>query len=154
MDIRNWDAVSIGKNVQIHNFTVLSLMDDPSNPQAIKSHLQIGNNVFIGELNNIRAGGGNLLICDNVTIAEHVTIVCSNHGIKANMLIRQQPWDTVKTGVTIGEDVWIGANAVILPGTTIGKGSIIGAGSVVTKDIPEYSIVCGNPARIIRSRNE
>lgn len=57
-----------------------------------------------------------------------------------------------KGAIVIEEDVWVGANSVILSGVTIGRGSIIGAGSVVTKSIPKYSIVVGNPARVIRSR--
>jgi acetyltransferase-like isoleucine patch superfamily enzyme len=52
--------------------------------------------------------------------------------------------------IHVGEDCWIGGNVVILPGVTIGKGSTVGAGSVVTKNVPEFTIVAGNPARIIR----
>jgi galactoside O-acetyltransferase len=52
--------------------------------------------------------------------------------------------------VTIGDDVWIGANVVVLPGVAIGKNSIIGAGSVVTKDIPENVVAAGNPWRVLR----
>ncbi len=55
--------------------------------------------------------------------------------------------------VTIGEDVWLGARALVLPGVTIGDGAIIGAGSVVTKDVPVRAIVAGNPARLIRYRD-
>lgn len=58
---------------------------------------------------------------------------------------------TYKT-VKIGNDVWIGMNACILPGVQIGNGAIIGAGSVVTKDVPDYAIVAGNPARVIKYR--
>jgi len=54
--------------------------------------------------------------------------------------------------VIIGDDVWIGCNVVILPGTTIGSHAVIGAGAVVTKDIPEYAVVVGNPARIVKFR--
>lgn len=57
-----------------------------------------------------------------------------------------------KGNIIIGDDVWIGSNSVILSGVTIGRGSIIGAGSVVTMNIPNYSIVAGNPARVIKSR--
>jgi acetyltransferase-like isoleucine patch superfamily enzyme len=62
-------------------------------------------------------------------------------------------WETSKTSVEIEEDVWIGANCVILPGVTIGRGAVIGAGSVVTKSVPAYSIYVGNPAKLMRMRN-
>jgi acetyltransferase-like isoleucine patch superfamily enzyme len=55
-------------------------------------------------------------------------------------------------GVTIGDDVWIGASATVLGGVTIGTGAIVGAGSVVTGDVPEFSIVVGNPARVAGER--
>ena len=56
--------------------------------------------------------------------------------------------------ITIGNDVWIGSRVIILPGVHVGDGSVIGAGSVVTKDVEPYSIVAGNPARLIRKRVE
>ncbi|WP_223253171.1 DapH/DapD/GlmU-related protein [Arthrobacter sp. AFG7.2] len=59
-----------------------------------------------------------------------------------------------RDSVDIGRDVWIGASSVILGGIAIGQGSVVGAGSVVTRDIPEYSIVVGNPARVIGRRFE
>jgi maltose O-acetyltransferase len=58
------------------------------------------------------------------------------------------------TPIHIGDDVWIGARVIILPGVNIGSHCIIGAGSVVTKDVPDYAIVGGVPAKIIRMRNE
>ena len=56
--------------------------------------------------------------------------------------------------VVIEDDVWVGARVIVLPGIRIGKGSVIGAGAIVTKDVPPFSICVGNPARIIRSRND
>ncbi|MBE3047607.1 sugar O-acetyltransferase [Candidatus Bathyarchaeota archaeon] len=53
--------------------------------------------------------------------------------------------------ITIGADCWIGGNVVVLPGVTIGRGVTVGAGSVVTKDVPEYTVVVGNPARVLKS---
>jgi acetyltransferase-like isoleucine patch superfamily enzyme len=55
-------------------------------------------------------------------------------------------------GIKIGDDVWIGARVIILPGVSIGSGVIIGAGAVVTKDIPDWAIAVGNPARVVRYR--
>jgi tetrahydrodipicolinate N-succinyltransferase len=59
-----------------------------------------------------------------------------------------------KGDVSIGNDVWIGRNTIILSGTTIGDGAVIGAGSVITKDVPPYAIVVGNPGRIVKYRFE
>lgn len=56
--------------------------------------------------------------------------------------------------VTIGDDVWIGQRAILLPGVRIGRGAIVAAGAVLTRDVPEYAIVGGNPARILRSRRD
>ena len=52
--------------------------------------------------------------------------------------------------IVIGEDCWLGGNVIVLPGVTIGKGSTIGAGSVVTKDVPDYCVAAGNPARVLK----
>ena len=58
----------------------------------------------------------------------------------------------VKTKVIIGDDVWIGTRSILMPGIKVGNGVIIGAGSIVTKDIPDYAVVGGSPARIIKFR--
>lgn len=79
-------------------------------------------------------------------------MIASNHSIERSQNISAQPWDEQRIGITLGDDVWIGANSVILPGVTIGRGAVIGAGAVVTKDIPEYAIAVGNPARVIKYR--
>lgn len=57
-----------------------------------------------------------------------------------------------KGGITIGDDVWLGCNALILDGVKIGQGAVVGAGSVVTRDVPPYAIVCGTPARVLKYR--
>jgi acetyltransferase-like isoleucine patch superfamily enzyme len=76
--------------------------------------------------------------------ASGVKIISANHDFKQRENhIKDKP-------VIIEENVWIGANAVILPGVKIGKNSIVGAGSIVTKDVEENVIVAGNPARIIK----
>lgn len=115
-------------------------------------HLQIGNNVYIGDHCCIRASGCPIVIGNDVLIANGVTIVSANHGIKTGELIRLQPWESPGQQVTIGNDVWIGAHATILPGATVSDGSIIAAGSVVRSFVPKNEIWGGVPARKLRER--
>lgn len=106
----------------------------------------------MGNFSNIRAAGGIIKIGNDCLISQHISLIASNHNFSRNNLIRLQGWSESNCSIIIQNDVWIGANSVILPGITIGEGAIIGAGSVVTKDIPNFAIVAGNPAKIIRYR--
>lgn len=95
--------------------------------------------------------GGNVAIGDDVIIGPNVVIRSSNHRFAdTDRPIRQQ--GHVAATVSIGSDVWIGANAVILPGVAIGSHAIVAAGAVVSHDVPEYAIVAGIPARVMRDR--
>jgi len=94
-----------------------------------------------------------VIIGNNVSIAPNVTfIVCSsaNNGEKINKIsyVKKHLWK--KDKIIIADDVWIGANVTILPGVNIGECSVIGAGSVVTKDVEPYTIVAGNPAKVLK----
>ena len=122
------------------------------NNKSETAYISIGDGTYIGEYNNIRAAGGIIRIGSDCLISQHVTIVTSNHGIAKNELITRQPWTTENNFVTIEDDVWVGANSVIRPGVTIHKGAVIAAGSIVTKDVPEYAIVAGNPAKVLKYR--
>ncbi|MBQ8001822.1 MAG: glycosyltransferase [Clostridia bacterium] len=112
--------------------------------------IEIGNNSAIGQ--NARISGP-LIIGDDVMMGPNVSIFTQNHeteNIYKPMRLQTAP----KEKVTIGNDVWIGANAVILPGVTIGNGTIIGAGAVVTRDVPDFAVVGGVPAKVIKMREE
>ena len=86
-------------------------------------------------------------------MAEDVLFLGGGHNFDRTDIPMGHQGDGEKTPLQIDDDVWIGARVMILPGCKhIGKGVIIGAGSVVTKDIPDYAIVGGNPARVIKSR--
>lgn len=124
------------------------------------SRICIGNNVFVG--------GGSLIdsvvsieIEDDVLISYECLLADSdNHSTKYSLRKKdlqdwraggQHDWLTTNSKpIVIRKGVWIGARVIVLKGVTIGEGAVIGAGSVVTKDIPPYSIVGGNPARVIR----
>ena len=88
---------------------------------------------------------------DNVLIGPGVKMFCGNHGTSLNGTpITYQ--DRVEKDIIIGDDVWIGANSVITSGVIIGNGVVVGAGSVVTKNVPDYTVVGGVPAKCIKKR--
>ncbi|KRA46181.1 acyltransferase [Devosia sp. Root635] len=90
---------------------------------------------------------------DGVRIASHVSIVGFNHGFDdPGVPIHMQKHESL--GITIEDDVWIGANAVVLDGVRVGKGAVIAAGAVVSKDVPSMAIVGGVPARVVRYRGQ
>lgn len=116
------------------------------------NNIRLGENVYIGERCALY-GYANITIGQNALIAREVIILTRNHIFSSlDSPIRDQGYSV--SPVTIEEDVWVGARVTILPGVTIGKGSVVAAGSVVTKDIPEYAIVAGIPARQVKSRLE
>lgn len=145
----NLNSIKLGKGTSVGDFSVITTIKGNS---KIDSKLIVGDNTYIGELNNIRAAGGSIIIGNNCLISQHVTMVASNHNIRKGEFIQTQGWSEDNTGIVIEDDVWIGANAVILPGVTIQSGVIVAAGSIVTKSIPNNTIVAGNPAKFIKFR--
>lgn len=102
----------------------------------------IGNHTRVGIGNTII---GPVSIGNHVNLAQNITVTALNHQFdNPNEMIDRQGISTVP--VTIADDVWIGANAVILPGVTIGEHSVVAAGSVVTRDVPSHTMVAGVPA--------
>jgi maltose O-acetyltransferase len=111
--------------------------------------IEIGDNSGVGVRCSIR---GPLTIGSNVMMGPEVVIITSNHNFSRVDIPMNIQGSLPQEKVIIGNDVWIGTRVIILPGVRIGNGVIIGAGSIVTKDVPDYAIVAGNPARIIRFR--
>ncbi len=143
---------SLGNGSTISDYTILTVDRDEHGSSDIECGLIIGDETYIGEHNNLRAGGGVIRIGNKCLLSQGISVIASNHSIDRELPIREQPWDKSRVGVTIGDDVWVGTNAVILPGVTIGKGAVIAAGSVVTRDVPDYAIVGGVPAKVLRYR--
>lgn len=96
---------------------------------------------------------GPLIIGKNVMMGPEVMIFTSNHNINRTDIPMIKQGNTDKKPVVIQDDVWIAARAIILPGVTVGRGSVIAAGAVVTKDVPEYAVVAGVPARMVKKRD-
>jgi acetyltransferase-like isoleucine patch superfamily enzyme len=107
--------------------------------------------------NNSRIGIGNVIIGpvtigNNVILAQNIVMSGLNHNYKNIEIPIYLQGETVAT-ITIEDDCWIGANAVITAGVSIGKHSVIAGGAVVTKDIPPYCVAVGNPARVVKKYN-
>ncbi|HRN16962.1 MAG TPA: acyltransferase [Xylanibacter oryzae] len=122
----------------------------------IESYCCINNSVgdvIIGDHTRIGIGNtiiGPVTIGNNVNLAQNITVTALNHNYSdPDVLIDKQGFTT--SAITISDDVWIGANAVILPGVTIGRHSVIAAGAVVTRDVLPNSLVAGVPA-VIKKR--
>ena len=141
--------VRTGRNFHIGSFSFVS------SPHR----LEIGDDVYIGKFCSIQCSGRigpGTLIANNVGIIgrkdhDHATI---------GLAMRRAPWvgsdaslaQCEANAVLIGEDTWIGYGAIVLTGLAIGRGAIVAAGAVVTKDVPPYAIVGGNPAKVIGAR--
>ena len=142
VEVFDCGQISIGSRTSICRGSILFVLDD--------AHFSIGNNSYVGEYNNIRCTS-EIRIGNNVRISQFITITDGQYNFSnKNQLIGDQGYK--KDKVIIGDDVWVGSNSIILPGVKIGKGVVVGAGSVVTKDIPDYAVVVGNPAKVIRFR--
>lgn len=147
--------IDIGKNFcagrELWLESVSSHGSEQYNPLIIiKDNVAVNDFVHIGATNYVEIG-------NNVLMASHIYISDHNHGTYTGeepsnpSIPPNQRMVNHDQQVIIKDDVWIGEMVCILPGVTIGKGSIVGAGSIVTRDIPQYCIVVGNPARVIKS---
>lgn len=114
------------------------------------SNIEIGEN-FFANTNLVILDGGKVTIGDNVFIAPNVGIYTAGHPLDTG---RRNAGLEYAYPVSIGNNVWIGAQVCILPGVTIGDNTVIGAGSVVTKDIPDNVLAVGNPCKVIRKITE
>jgi acetyltransferase-like isoleucine patch superfamily enzyme len=111
----------------------------------------VGRDVYIGEelhvTDELEDRPCPLAIGDRVAIAQRVLIILSSY---ANNSLYREVFGVTIGRVAIARDAWVGAGAIILPNVTIGEGAVVGAGSVVTQNVAPFTIVAGNPARLIR----
>jgi len=139
------NGITIGEGTFIMNHAELHVYNFRGIPHA---GIRIGRNSLIGEFNVIRGQGG-VSIGDRVYTSPHVQIAAVNHVFDdpSRPFVEQ---GITAQGITIEDDVWVGAAAVITDGVTVGRGAVVAAGAVVTKDVPPYTVVAGVPARAIR----
>ena len=132
-----------GRNVVIGRWVIL--------PEK----LEIGDFSYIGAHSVLHGNKCWIKIGKYTSLAPHVKVLAYNHdyrfvNLNYNEVISDHPY--LKGDVVIGNDVWVGAGATILPGIKVGDGAVIGAGAVITKDVEPYSIVVGNPAKRVKWR--
>lgn len=163
--IQGRQSIAIGPHVRIHDRCRIMAMGKTSSislgshsivfPYAFLAtyggEIQLGNNCTVNPFCMLY-GHGNLIIGNHVRIATGVVIVPANH-IFSNPTVPIAEQGLSQQGITIDDDVWIGANVTIMDGIHIGTGAVIGAGAVVTKDVTPFSIVGGVPAKVIGTRN-
>ncbi|HEX5322406.1 MAG TPA: DapH/DapD/GlmU-related protein [Capsulimonadaceae bacterium] len=135
--------ITIGAGTVVHSGSILDAM---------------GGKIVVGDHSVIMPycvlyGNGGLYIGSRTALAPHTVVVASNHGFAdMTMPIIDQPM--MLKGISIADNVWIGANASVLDGVGIGEGAVIGAGSVVTRDIPCGAVAVGSPAHVVKMRQQ
>jgi acetyltransferase-like isoleucine patch superfamily enzyme len=140
LDVFPYNSFIVGKKSFIEDFTTIN--------NGV-GDVVIGNNSIIG-LSNVIIGP--VSIGNNVMLAQNIVVSGLNHGYE-DISLPPSVQQVTCNRITIEDDVWIGANAVITAGVTLGKHCVVGAGSVVTKDIPTFCIAVGNPAKVIKRYN-
>lgn len=140
LSMLRYKARHLGKQVTIHPGVYIR------NPE----NLIVGNRTNINHGSELYAAGG-ITIGDDSMIAYRVMIMSDTRTYMGSKLLKKRG-ERITKPVLIGNDVWVGAGAFILPGVVIADHAIIAAGSIVTKDVEEWSIVGGNPAKVIGSR--
>ncbi|SES96624.1 Acetyltransferase (isoleucine patch superfamily) [Enterococcus malodoratus] len=149
IDALSRDGVELGNRVKIGDNSKISCSGSLSN---IGKGVKVGNDSSFAENTFFGASGG-IIIGNDVISGQNVRFHAENHNfIDREILIRKQGVN--RKGIEVSDDVWIGSGVVFLDGAKVGKGSVVAANSVVTKKFPEYAIIGGTPAKIIKLRKE
>lgn len=125
-------------------------IEPPLHANWAGAHVHFGHNVY-ANFNLTLVDDTDIYVGDKVMFGPNVTVATAGHPIDPALRYQAMQYNIP---VHIGNNVWIGANSVVLPGVTIGDNSVIGAGSVVTKDIPANVVAVGNPCRVLREISE
>lgn len=143
--------LSIGTGVTICNNARFLFVED-YNGARFNPTVKIGNNVFI-TLNFTIMAAAPIVIHDYVLIASDVMISSENHGLNPELTKSYAKTPLEGKPVEIGEGCWLGEKSMIMPGVVLGKRCVVAAGAVVTKSFPEYCLLAGVPAKIVKKYN-
>lgn len=155
--LSSWLPISQRSKIsrKIRVFWARKIVKECGNNVNIERNAIFGPEVVIGDNSGIGINCevyGPVTIGKNVMMGPEVVIYTSGHCYeRTDIPMLEQGTSKVKN-VMIGDDVWIGRRAMIMPGVTIGEGSVVGAGAVVTKDVPAFSVVGGVPAKVLKMR--
>ena len=150
---KDLDDIEIGENVSICAFCEI-VIQRHTRHSSVPGKLILKDGAIVSTGVNIRAAGGCIEIGRQSAVAQNVVLVAANHATGSGEDRARIPWDEERTGVRIGDNVWIGANTVLLPGSEVGDNTIVAAGSVVRGKIGANELWAGVPARRIRSLAE
>ena len=148
---RNLDYVLVGKNIKIKQNWRIECYPTFGH-QRLDPQLTIGDGAILNF-------GFTAFVADKITIgpncifAANVTLISENHGMDPLSEVPYHAQPLTTGPISIGEGCWLGQNVCVLPGVSIGKRCIIGANAVVSKDVPDYSIAVGVPAKVVKMRN-
>jgi len=142
--------IEIGLHVSVGAFCEI-LIQRHSRHSKIPGKLVLKDKAIVSTGVNIRAAGGTIVVGNNSALGQNSVVLAANHATGNQQDRLRIPWDEERTGVHVGNNVWIGANSVLLPGCEIGDNTIVGAGSVVRGKIGADELWAGIPARRIKS---
>jgi acetyltransferase-like isoleucine patch superfamily enzyme len=138
--------IHLGKNVHVCSHVWLNVKNESGGNLPT---LSIGDGTYIGRFTQINAWQ-NVIIEENVLIADRVFISDADHNFEDIHTPVILQGDRFKGKVWLKQGCWLGIGVVIMPGVTVGRNAVVGANSVVTKDVPDYTVVGGIPAKIIK----
>lgn len=124
----------------------------PGSTYASAREISIGHHVFIHTGGHFYTAGSRIKIGNYVLIGRHCTMLAANRDYSDWNEPMYFNNNYLKKPIVIGDDVWVGERSIITAGVTIGRGAVVAAGSIVTKDVPDYAIVAGVPARVVKYR--
>lgn len=157
----NFSKIDLGENVIIHETATVNNVSIGDNVKISKycsiygsknAPLKIGAGSYIGMFSILNGYANQLIIGENVSIAQNVNIM-TDSGPNASEAM-QQYFPLINGSIIIGDHSWIGANVVIMPNVTLGEFCVVAANSFVNQSFPAYSVIGGNPAKIIKTLND